>query len=102
MSDPTVKTAILILLEILLLLYLGYLMKRIFSAIKTGQIRDYVNRLLASSGGYMISSDGIGKFPAVERNKTPVQFYINLFLILAICAFVIAVGVWLPNLYQRL
>ena len=99
MSDPIARTAILILLEILILMFLGYLGRRV---IKSGQIEDYVNRLLASSGGYMISSDGIGKFQPVERKKTPIRFYINLFLVLVLCALVIATGIWLPYLFQRL
>ena len=102
MSDPIARTAILILLEILILMFLGYLGTRVFRVIKSGQIDDYVNRLLASSGGYMISSDGIGKFQPVERKKTPIRFYINLFLVIFLCALVIATGIWLPYLYQRL
>ena len=50
----------------------------------------------------MISSDGIGKFQPVERKKTPIRFYINLFLVLVLCALVIATGIWLPYLFQRL
>ncbi len=69
MSDPIARTAILILLEILILMFLGYLGTRVFRVIKSGQIEDYVNRLLASSGVYMISSDGIVKFQPVERKK---------------------------------
>ena len=102
MSDPIARTAILILLEILILMFLGYLGTRVFRVIKSGQIEDYVNRLLASAGGYMISSDGIGKFQPVERKKTPIRFYINLFLVLVLCVLVIATGIWLPYLYQRL
>ena len=102
MSDPIVKTAILVLLEILILLFLWYLGTRVFRVIKSGQIDDYFNRLLASSGGYMISSDGIGKFQPLERKKTPIRFYINLFLVLVLCALVIATGICLPYLFQRL
>ena len=102
MSDPIVKTAILVLLEILILLFLVYLGTRVHRVIKTGQIEDYVNRLLASSGGYMISSDGIGKFQTVDQKKTPIRFYINLFLVLVLCTLVIATGISLPYIYQQL
>ena len=43
MSDPIARTAILILLEILILMFLGYLGTRVFRVIKSGQIEDYVN-----------------------------------------------------------
>ena len=102
MSDPIVKTAILVLLEILILLFLGYLGTRVHRVIKTGQIEDYVNRLLASSGGYMISSDGIGEFQTVDRKKTPIRFYINLFLVLVLCTLVIATGISLPYIDEQL
>ena len=101
MSDPIVKTAILVLLEILILLFLGYLGTRVHRVIKTGQIEDYVNRLLASSGGYMISSDGIGNSRQLIE-KTPIRFYINLFLVLVLCTLVIATGISLPYIYQQL
>ena len=67
MSDPIVKTAILIMLEILILLFLGYL-GNVFIVYETAKSR-LCNRLLASSGGYMISSDGIGKFQTVDRKR---------------------------------
>ena len=69
MSDPIARTAILILLEILILMFSGYLGTRVFRVIKSGQIDDYVNRLLASSGGYIISRDGFGNFQLVQQNK---------------------------------
>ncbi len=99
MDGSTAKLILLICTEIILLFYFIFLAKRFYAVMKSGEIRDYLNRLLASSGNYMISSEGIGKFPLINRSKSPALFFFNLVLLLALLIVVALVCLLLPAAY---
>tara|TARA_B100001123_G_C15099265_1_gene942888 strand:- start:114 stop:413 length:300 start_codon:yes stop_codon:yes gene_type:complete len=99
MYGSTAKLILLICTEIILLVYFIFLAKRFYAAMKSGEIRDYLNRLLASSGNYMISSEGIANFPLIHRSKSPALFFFNLVLLLALLIAVALVCLLLPAAY---